>query len=504
MKKILIGPAAAVLGFFIGQSHEARACGGCFHEPSQSQSTVVTGHRKAFAVSPTRTVLWDEIKYSGSPADFAWVLPVGPGAHVEAANEAWFEALEAATAVEVDSPTLNCASQGSSGLDGCGSAASSSAADEVGLDYNAGTYTPPVSVLHEGTVGPYDTATVHSTDPGALAQWLSDHNYKVPDDIAPVIAAYVHDGADFIALRLRPAEGIQQMQPVRVVTPGASMDLPMRMVAAGTGAFVGVVLYVISEGRYEAKTYHEVKVDPSQIVWDWSAQSSTYSTLRATALASGNGANFMTTFALDGALGRPLVKGYAPVAFDPFQYSAYNSGATVNNIADLYFATASNDAGLHSNACAPIGDVLLRADTVVTADEGGTSDAGGQARFQGPLDASSASRFVCNQWDDLAAAVIGMHPSTVWVTRLEMNLPHAALATDLTLRPSDAQTPVSNYVVAGIHKNPPCVLASGTQAASMAGDWRDEIRFGGAGALGMMALAVRRRLQRRRQGRSAS
>src|SRR5262245_19867312 len=84
-------------------TNDAHACGGCFHEENatQTQSTVVTGHRMALAISPTQTVLWDQVQYAGSPADFAWVLPVKPGAYLEVATDAWFDVLEAATSVKV-------------------------------------------------------------------------------------------------------------------------------------------------------------------------------------------------------------------------------------------------------------------------------------------------------------------------------------------------------------------------------------------------------------------
>ena len=68
---------------------EAHACGGCFHQEEPVggvDTTVVTGHRMAFAFSSTRTVLWDQIQYSGSPADFSWVLPVKGEAVIEAAR----------------------------------------------------------------------------------------------------------------------------------------------------------------------------------------------------------------------------------------------------------------------------------------------------------------------------------------------------------------------------------------------------------------------------------
>src|SRR5215831_20159766 len=92
------------------QANRAEACGGCFHETivSSSADTVVTGHRMAFAISKNRTVLWDQIKFSGSPNEFGWVLPVKPGAYIEASTDAWFEALETVTKVTVASPQITC------------------------------------------------------------------------------------------------------------------------------------------------------------------------------------------------------------------------------------------------------------------------------------------------------------------------------------------------------------------------------------------------------------
>src|SRR4051812_40177916 len=81
-------------------SSDARACGGCFQPSTETQTNIVTGHRMAFALSTTHTVLWDQIKYAGSPSEFAWVLPVKAGAVLELASDAWFETLEAATSAQ--------------------------------------------------------------------------------------------------------------------------------------------------------------------------------------------------------------------------------------------------------------------------------------------------------------------------------------------------------------------------------------------------------------------
>ena len=87
---LVIAGAAALL-----EPVRAEACGGCF--VPQSERTVVTDHRMALSISPTQTVLWDQIRYSGDPAEFAWVLPVRAGATIELSNDAFFSALDAST-----------------------------------------------------------------------------------------------------------------------------------------------------------------------------------------------------------------------------------------------------------------------------------------------------------------------------------------------------------------------------------------------------------------------
>jgi hypothetical protein len=70
------------------------------------------------------------------------------------------------------------------------------------------------------------------------------------------------------------------MRPVSVTSPGASLTLPLRMVAAGTGATVGVTLWVLGDGRYEAANFPNFIIDPSSLVWDWSLQTSNYTTVQ--------------------------------------------------------------------------------------------------------------------------------------------------------------------------------------------------------------------------------
>jgi hypothetical protein len=64
-------------------------------------------------------------------------------------------------------------------------------------------------------------------------------------------------------------------------------------------------------------------------------------------------------------------------------------------------------------------------------------------------------------FDDLAVALTGLHPASVWVTRLEANLSRVALENDLELQAAN-QSEVSNWFVAGQVKNAPCAIGAAT------------------------------------------
>lgn len=341
-RSVLLASAGALALAALAVSPSVEACGGCFGPPT-AQTSIVTGHRMAFAVSETRTVLWDQFEYSGSPGDFSWVLPVRPGAYIEASTDAWFEALDSFTATQILAPQLSCA-QGSFSESGCGCGASADSGGASAPGAGGGNQNGGVQVLHQGTVGPYDTVTLHSTDPQALRSWLTGNGYVIPLEIEPIIDAYVAEGFDFIALRLSPGQGVQQMSPVRVVTPGGDESLPLRMVAAGVGSFVGITLFVIAEQRYFMPDLPEVSVKDRELSWDFSIGISNYGDLREAALAKNSGRSFLTTFARPAAFSRPVLRpdGFGPASFIPAGSSTFQSFTT---LADLYFAQAAINDG---------------------------------------------------------------------------------------------------------------------------------------------------------------
>src|SRR4029077_16866100 len=84
-----------------------------------------------------------------------------------------------------------------------------------------------VTVLKKEIVGPYETVQLKAEDPGALQVWLDKNGVVVPPDVKPVIDTYVREHFNFLALKLVPGKGVQEMRPVRVTTQGANVALPL-------------------------------------------------------------------------------------------------------------------------------------------------------------------------------------------------------------------------------------------------------------------------------------
>lgn len=274
----------AALGLPTLSSGVADACGGCF-APSETNQ-VVTDHLMVMALHASESILWDQIRYSGRPQDFSWVLPVQGDATVELASGTFFDTLTQLTAPTVTAPALVCPGAGRGGLFAAADRASS-------LESGGG-----VQILSTAIVGPYQTVTLRSSDADALSTWLRANSYAIPASIEPVIRHYTDLRMDFIALRLRPGEGIQAMQPVRVRFSTPSPVLPLRMVAAGIADKVGVSLFVFSEGRSEAMNFPNALVDRARVSWDYNTNSSNYAAMFRAAIAPSGGRAWVTEAAL--------------------------------------------------------------------------------------------------------------------------------------------------------------------------------------------------------------
>ena len=384
---------ATLAGSLLVRELDADACGGCFALPTEN--TEITSERMIVSISQTQSTLYDEIQYSGNPSNFAWVLPIAGQVTVGLSSDALFQEIDQLTAVTVQAPPVTCGCPPPYAGFGTGTGPSSAGA--------GGASGGGVTVISQSVVGPYQTVQLSSTNPTALTDWLTMNGYNIPADTQPVIAEYVNEGFDFLALKLLPGKGVSSMQPVRVTTPGASPSLPLRMVAVGAGVTVPITFFVVAEGRYTPTNFPSFVLDPSQLVWDFNTESSNYATLRQQAFTA------------------------APTAWQ------------------VESATPQSEDQISS-------DILFTAMNDPTAS--GYADAMGN----GAPAAAMA---------DLATLFNGIDPSSLWITRLFGEIPRSALTKDFILGASSVQTQVPTQLTAQKYVNcAGCPSGSGVGGSS--------------------------------------
>lgn len=428
---------------------DAEACGGCFVPPEAN--TQVTGHRMVLSVSSTASTLWDQITYSGDPASFAWVLPIRGQVEIGISSDLLFNTLAFMTDTQVIQPQLSCPNSCPNDAGGDNGSAS------AGPSGAGGSSPGGVTVIAQEVVGPYDTVQVAADDPQALQDWLDTNGYNIPDEIAPVIADYVAEGFGFLAMKLVPGQGIDSMKPVRITTPGGTAELPLRMVAAGTGAITPITLWVVSEGRYEPSNFSSSAITTDQIVWNWSTEESNYAVLKEQALALDGGATW-------------LVEAAAP-------RSPWDVEGIIQPVLDFQ------------------------------PDQSGYGN-------------SDGSEVQEQAGEDLAALYGALDRTSMWITRMHAQLPRAALDVDLAMQASadQAGVPHQHFITNTTGMPPPCPPdpcgSSGSGDFLPGGDGFDpgfddgagggggcNLGHGGFSSLGGMALALALALVRRRRAR---
>jgi hypothetical protein len=411
LKVTAVGVAAACA--LIGV-RDAAACGGCFHPPTQTVSDI-TDERMLLAVSTTQSTLYDQIQYSGNPTSFAWVLPIHGTVTVGLSADVLFDSIDALTATQINPPPENCPGPPSTCAVPLG----------FGAAGNAATDAPAVTVTKAENVGPYATVQLHATDSSALENWLTQNGFLFPAAVQSVIAAYVSENFDFLAMKLLPNMGVQAMRPVRVTSQGSSLSLPLRMASIGTGATVGITIWVVSDGRYQPANFPFFHIDDSQLVWDFNTQSSNYTTLRAQNEAALQNKGWEIESSID--LSEQLI---TSVITSGGQY--YGNG----NIVSLPASDPSADY-------LPIGDPDAGADA-------GSGDAGVAETAEEVREA------------DIAALFVGLAGPTVRVTRIRSDIAQAAMTSDFTLTAPTDQSELSNIRNVTASVNASCPIYNGT------------------------------------------
>ena len=262
----------------------AFACGGLFTAQGTVDQSI---ERMIFAVDPGKVTLYEEINYSGSASNFAWVLPVMSVPTIGTAPMSLFSNLDRATA-----PTFIA-----------GEAAPCGFSPNAGGN-NAGAPAPQthVNVYGAGTVGPYAYNVIGSSDPQALVKWLQSNHYHVPDSTQPLIAPYIQAHMKFLALKLQPSAGVQDITPIKLVektsasTTPAQIMIPMRLAAVATQPHTGILVWIFASSRFVPQNYQSVVLQDSQFTSS-PYPGGNYTQLVDSAVSHSGGHAFITDYA---------------------------------------------------------------------------------------------------------------------------------------------------------------------------------------------------------------
>ena len=269
-----------------------------------------------------------QIQYVGEAENFSWVVPVPGVPTFSVGSNLLFQTLEPLTR-----PSFNLTESGEVCL---GDLPNMDVSPVATTAIPEGAADSDVDVVASETVGPYDVQVIHSDDPEALANWLVDNNYDLSDRGEALIEPYVTAGMNFVVLKLSQGQGVGDIQPLVMNYLTEEVMIPIRLTAVAAADDMGVLVWLLGEGRAVPTNYPHVTVNYSQVDWFNGSQNAylSYQQLVADAMDEAGGQGFVTDYAgteLDAWAALSLVKEQANEQLT--QLSATASGADYMRLA---------------------------------------------------------------------------------------------------------------------------------------------------------------------------
>ena len=228
------------------------ACGGLF---CQNIPVDQAAERIIFSVDPGVVNAYVQINYTGNAPDFAWVVPVPTVPEVDVAEMDSFNELQAATdPVFMLPPVPDCMFNQQRGIAQMAPAAAESAAEDV-------------TVFASGEAGPYayDVVGTETGNANALIDWLNENNYRITPEMEPLVFVYVREGMVFLAMKLQPNQGVQDIQPVKMTYQADYPTIPIRLTAVAATPDMGIYTWVFGRGRAESLNYAGIEIGDNDI-----------------------------------------------------------------------------------------------------------------------------------------------------------------------------------------------------------------------------------------------
>ncbi len=268
-------------------SPEAAACGGFFC--NNLDPVEQAGEQIVFEVDPEagdagQTTMHVQVTYEGPPIEFAWVVPVKGVPDLFVSSDVLFSTLDMFTRPQF---FINWEAEGECLL------------WDVMLADADGPPVPEssggVSVLDASKVGPYETVVVAADDETALIDWLQANDYNIPSGMSDVLAPYVADGHNFVALRLAAGNDTGDLVPLGLRYEGTVPAIPIQLTSVAATPDMQLVTYVLGPSRAVPDNYLHVELNEAAI--NWFTGGSNYLDVLSRAADEAGGHAFATEYA---------------------------------------------------------------------------------------------------------------------------------------------------------------------------------------------------------------
>jgi hypothetical protein len=280
IKRYFVFLAAILLAFALASSQSVHACGGLF---CQNSPVDQNAERIIFTQNGNGTVTAIiQIQYTGFAEDFSWILPIPEPITAEAlevpetATNAFIELETATNPVFIAPPPPACA--------------------QVMVAESAAEAEGGVEVFASGEVGPFGFDVIGSEDPNALINWLRENNYQVTPEMEPLINVYVQEQFVFLAMRLLPDQGVQDIQPIQVTYPSERPMIPLRLTAVAANPDMAVLTWIFANAQAVPVNYAHMEI-PDQEITFFTFGGNNYRQLMGEKANEFNGQAFITEFA---------------------------------------------------------------------------------------------------------------------------------------------------------------------------------------------------------------
>jgi hypothetical protein len=340
--------------------------------------------RFAYAETAEWTTMWTSFRLAGDAGPLGVVVPLPDGAFVDHSSDAWFEALEVATAPRVLPPDgLSPYCPGASGPDN--------------------PFEISAKVTHEESLLPETIAL--ADDAQGVAAWASAQGLAVDAELSNKLAGT--GAVKFVVIRFDTPGGAVSTPTLRISAPKGLPVVPFSITRAGASD-LRVTAWLFGEGRGSFTGTTPALVPGNAIAWNAKTGKSNYVAYRDELLAGDADRDLIESTSHD-----------ALIEATPFA----NGAASIDAVVTTYFARASmyGNALPDAAACIDAAKATLDADQAV----GPACPRGDLAALAGPCTAAppgageldAAALFCGPGADDLALVAAGAVPSDTWVTR---------------------------------------------------------------------------------------